>query len=221
MKPIEYFETAVRIVGLVLILYGLGYLAEFGAVQMGYATLQRTDVTYYLLMGIGSISLGFYFMRGGSHFVRFAYSEEPDGVEVKKSCPLTATLVLQPRQRIILMKHYPNFVLKLFHITLGIVVLIQSLFAVFHSLRMPLEGHLNIILPWFAGLEAIAAILFLIPKTIKIGGWILLAIFAFAVIVHGPLHGAPLFVYAAGVLLVMFYDRRLSEATAIPKDEAS
>jgi len=113
-----------------------------------------------------------------------------------------------------------KWLFSVFHYTLAIVVLIQSLFAVFHSLRTPLEGHVGTLLPWFAGLEAVAAVLFLIPKTIKIGGWILLAIFAFAIVVHGPLQGAPLFVYTAGVLLVMFSDRGRSETKDVSHDRA-
>ncbi|HTK27204.1 MAG TPA: hypothetical protein VL327_11645 [Pyrinomonadaceae bacterium] len=104
-----------------------------------------------------------------------------------------------------------DFFLKLFQFTLGIVVLIQSLLAVVHSLHEPLEGHVGKVLPWFAGLEAIAAVLLLIPQTIKIGGWILLAIFAIAIVVHGPVQGLPLIVYAAGVLLVMFCKQAAKE----------
>jgi len=81
MKPREYFETASRIIGLVLTLYGTGYLADFVAVQIGYYTLQHTDVAFYLLMGIGYVVVGLYFLRGASHFVRFAYSEEPEKIE--------------------------------------------------------------------------------------------------------------------------------------------
>ncbi|HTK37266.1 MAG TPA: hypothetical protein VL325_02125 [Pyrinomonadaceae bacterium] len=108
-----------------------------------------------------------------------------------------------------------DFFFKLFHVTLGIVMLIQSLLAVFHSMHEPLEGHIGKVLPWFAGLEAIAAILFLIPQAIKIGGWILLGIFTVAFIVHGPVQGMPLLVYAAGVLLVMFRKQVTRETNGI------
>lgn len=100
-----------------------------------------------------------------------------------------------------------------FHYTLAIVVFVQSILAVIHSIHEPLEGHLGKVLPWFAGLEALAAILLVIPKTLKIGGWILLAIFAIALIVHGPLQGAPLIVYAAGMILLMFYSPNEAKAT--------
>lgn len=95
-------------------------------------------------------------------------------------------------------------VYTIFHFTLGIVIFIQSLLTLFHSLHGPDESHLGKILPWFAGVEAFAAILLLIPQTLKIGAAILLAIFAVAIILHGPIQQISLFVYAAGVLLVMF-----------------
>ena len=91
----------------------------------------------------------------------------------------------------------------LFHLTLGVVVLIESVLAVVHALHSATTSHLNTILPWFAGIEALAAIMFLIPQTLKIGGPVLLLIFLAAIIVHGPADGMPLIVYAAGVIFVM------------------
>lgn len=92
-----------------------------------------------------------------------------------------------------------------FHLTLATIVFVESVMTVFHALHYPADSHLGMILPWFAGLEAIAAVLFAIPKTLKIGGWMLLVIFAFAIITHGPLHQMPLFVFAAGVIFVMVH----------------
>src|SRR5689334_12252117 len=91
----------------------------------------------------------------------------------------------------------------LFHVTLAVVVLIESVMTVVHSLHSQTESHLNHILPWFAGIEALAAVMFLIPQTLKIGGAILLLIFLTAIIVHGPADGMPLIVYAAGIVFVM------------------
>ena len=92
-----------------------------------------------------------------------------------------------------------------FHITLAAVVFIESIIAVFHSLHSTTQSHLGTILPWFAGIEALAALLLLIPKTLKIGGGLLLAIFVVAIVVHGPADQMPLFVYAAGVIFVMVH----------------
>jgi hypothetical protein len=92
-----------------------------------------------------------------------------------------------------------------FHLTLGIVIFVESVLAVVHSLHSQTESHLGSILPWFAGLEALAALMLLVPQTLRIGGGILLLIFVAAIIVHGPADGMPLFVYAAGVVFVMVH----------------
>ncbi len=101
----------------------------------------------------------------------------------------------------------------LFHLTLAVVILLESLLTVVHSLHSPTESHLNTILPWFAGLEALAAIMLLIPQTLKIGGAILLLIFLIAIVVHGPADGMPLIVYAAGVIFVMAHGSAYSTRT--------
>ena len=91
----------------------------------------------------------------------------------------------------------------IFHFTLTLIIFIESVITVFHSLHSTTQSHLGAILPWFAGLEAIAALMLLIPKTLKIGGAILLVIFAAALITHGPAGQMALFVYAAGIILLM------------------
>lgn len=100
-----------------------------------------------------------------------------------------------------------------FHFTLGAAVFIQSVLAVFHAVHSPIEGHLGILLPWFAGLEALAAVLFLIPGTLRIGGWILLAIFVVAIVIHGPVSEIPLFVYAAGIIFVLIHGSGSGQAS--------
>jgi hypothetical protein len=106
-----------------------------------------------------------------------------------------------------------------FHLTLAIVIFIESVMTVMHSLHSPVDSHLDIILPWFAGLEALAAVLLIIPWTLKIGGWILLVIFAVAIIVHGPLYQMPLFAYAAGVILIMVHGSAYSKTTELDSGE--
>ena len=90
----------------------------------------------------------------------------------------------------------------LFHCTLGTVVFIESvrtgLQAASRHPENPLGEHLVIL----AALEALAAILFLIPSTLKAGSWMLLAIFALAIVLHGPANELVLFVYAVGVIFV-------------------
>jgi hypothetical protein len=91
----------------------------------------------------------------------------------------------------------------IFRFTLVAVIFIESVLTAFYSLHSTTESHLGAILPWFASLEALAALLLLVPKTVKIGGAILLVIFIVALVVHGPAQQMSLFVYAAGVVLLM------------------
>jgi len=56
-----------------------------------------------------------------------------------------------------------------------------------------------------ASVEIIGAILFLIPRTLRYGAWILLTLFSIAFVAHlakGEL-AAPLLVYAAATFLVL------------------
>ena len=76
MKLTDLFGLATRIVGLIVSLYGMDWLIRFCLGQIGYFTLQKTDLTYYLIMGIVYLSAGAYFLRGAPHFVRYAYSED-------------------------------------------------------------------------------------------------------------------------------------------------
>ncbi len=94
-----------------------------------------------------------------------------------------------------------------FHLTLGAVVMVQSLITVLHAIRAGGVPHVNLALACFAGAEVIAALLFLLPATLRVGAAVLLVIFIFAIAFHG-LHGefqSSLFVYAAGVVLVMVH----------------
>jgi hypothetical protein len=93
----------------------------------------------------------------------------------------------------------------LFHLMLGTVIFVESVLTVVHSLHSQTQSHLASLLPWFAGLEALAAVMLLVPQTIKVGGSLLLLIFLAALIVHGPAEQMPLFVYAAGVIFVMVH----------------
>lgn len=93
--------------------------------------------------------------------------------------------------------------------TVGIVVLVQSCLLAFepgriHSFAKTGFPHwIRLALAWP---EIVAAILFLVPATSKIGAWVLLAIFGVAALLH-LLHGqydvSTLLVYAAGVFVVL------------------
>jgi hypothetical protein len=92
----------------------------------------------------------------------------------------------------------------------GLVVLLES----YRTLRFGISamhqaqshGIHPVILIALAAPEMIAAVLFLFPKTLIVGSYALLVIFALAVLVHilhGQLNFEVLLVYAAAVIVVM------------------
>jgi hypothetical protein len=90
-----------------------------------------------------------------------------------------------------------------FHLTLGGVVFLQALGVVLRAHSgggvFAMKSHVIIL----ALAEVLAALLFLFTKTTRIGGGILLVIFAIAMFLHGIRSELTLLVYAAGVVLVM------------------
>ena len=92
-----------------------------------------------------------------------------------------------------------------FHATLGIVVAVESVRTVFRAL----QGHPNHALLLLASVEAVGAVLFLVPRTLRLGAGAMLLTFAVAFLVHAPrgeVHPA-LLVYAAGTVLVVVRHR--------------
>lgn len=89
-----------------------------------------------------------------------------------------------------------------FHFTLAIVVLLQSVWGVKHALST--ANHALLVL---AIVETLAAIVFMVPQTIRLGGLVLLSVFAIAFsvgLVHGELN-LGLLVYAAGTLFIVIH----------------
>jgi len=78
MNGSDLFGSALRVTGLIVSLCGLDWLVRFSMGQLGYFTLERTDITFYLIMGVLQSAVGLYLMRGAPHFVRYAYHEETD-----------------------------------------------------------------------------------------------------------------------------------------------
>jgi hypothetical protein len=95
----------------------------------------------------------------------------------------------------------------IFHCVLGAVVFLESVITVLHAHgRGQAQPH-ALALVLFAGAEAIAALLFLLPATMRVDAIILLLIFGVAFVIHGVQGDPPLtlLVYAAGVALVMIH----------------
>lgn len=110
--------------------------------------------------------------------------------------------------------------LVVLHWALGLILLLESCLFAFS----PAQGHALArtgFPPWLpvalGSAEALAALLFLVPRTMRLGGWLLLGTFLLAAVVH-VLHGSPnvgsLAIYAIAVLLVMdAYARRVSPSS--------
>ncbi len=91
-----------------------------------------------------------------------------------------------------------------FHFTLGAVVLIQSVSTALQAAGVGAAPPANWQLVGFATLEALAAILFLVPRTTRPGGALLTVVLPVAFAVHalGGHVELGLLVYAAGALFV-------------------
>jgi hypothetical protein len=98
-------------------------------------------------------------------------------------------------------------------LVLGVDVLIQSsLLAFGPSFTHPgLPDWVPVILGW---IEILAAVLFLVPRTLMIGGWSLLVCIAGAVLIHlhmGEFNVGPLLVLAVAVVVVMVHHKETRE----------
>jgi len=113
-----------------------------------------------------------------------------------------------------------NFSIPLLRWTLGLVVLLESCQFVFSTSAAHFLAEAGLpswTQPVLGGAEIVAAVLFLMPFTALVGSYLLLVIFALAVLVH-ILHGqyevAGLVVYAAAVFVCMAHsENRTAEAT--------
>jgi putative oxidoreductase len=105
--------------------------------------------------------------------------------------------------------------LVVLRLILGMVVLIQSFLFLYGGesaaffARHGLPDAVRLILGWS---EVVAAVLFLVPITTVVGAWLLLVVFAGAIllhILHGQYEVGGLLVYSAAVYVVLaFRDSR-------------
>ena len=92
-----------------------------------------------------------------------------------------------------------------FHLTLASVVFVQSVLAVFKALLA--EPDANWHLFSLASVEAVAAILFAIPLTLRFGGIALCLVFIVAFTAHAIVgeFELGLLVYGAGTVFILFH----------------
>lgn len=94
-----------------------------------------------------------------------------------------------------------------FHLTLGLALFYLSVRTVLHALAAA-GGQRDPHVALLASVEAIGAALFLLPRTVRVGGVLLLLTILVAVVVHAATAGelrADLLVYAAGTWFVMVH----------------
>jgi uncharacterized membrane protein HdeD (DUF308 family) len=92
--------------------------------------------------------------------------------------------------------------------TLGMLLVMYSVQTVWHAFaagRDGIEVHVAIL----GAIEAMAGLLFLVPRTMRAGGACLLAVFAVAFVLHGMKgeFASQLLLYAVGVSFVMVHGR--------------
>ena len=78
MRPEEWFALALRVLGVIEILYGLGYLLDSSLFRLGYFNYPETTPGYYVIAGIAFTVVGLYLMRGAPLIVAIAYPPEAD-----------------------------------------------------------------------------------------------------------------------------------------------
>ena len=94
-----------------------------------------------------------------------------------------------------------------FHLTLASVVFVQSVFAVFKALLAEPDANANWHIFILASVEAVAAILFVIPATLRFGGIVLCLVFSVAFTAHAIVgeFELGLLVYGAGTVFILFH----------------
>jgi hypothetical protein len=106
-------------------------------------------------------------------------------------------------------------------VTLGVVLLVASVETLRGALNGAMVGPSHVHLALLAGIEAVAALLFLLPRTMRMGGIGLLATFAVAFLAH-VLAGEfrwMLLLYAAATTFVLVHGP-VSWRTALGRSEA-
>jgi len=91
------------------------------------------------------------------------------------------------------------------HLTLGVVVFVASARTALAALQPGLSGGTNWHIVLLGTVEAIGALLFLLPKCTRVGGAVMLATFGIAIVAHALQREFPgnLLVYAAATWFVM------------------
>ena len=78
MRVEDWFAVAVRVVGVVIFIYGLGWLLDSFLFRLGYFNYLDTSPGYYLIVGLAQVLVGLYLVRGAPHLAGLAYPTEDE-----------------------------------------------------------------------------------------------------------------------------------------------
>jgi hypothetical protein len=78
MRVEEWFALAIRVIGVAVFLYGIGYLLDSSLFHLGYFNYPESSPGYYVIAGIAYGVAGLYLIRGAPHIVRFAYPADEE-----------------------------------------------------------------------------------------------------------------------------------------------
>ncbi|HZI88641.1 MAG TPA: hypothetical protein VFD48_17540 [Pyrinomonadaceae bacterium] len=87
----ELFGLAVRILGVVLICFGLQDLLDSSMLRLGYFTLPDSTPAYYLIRGLITLVAGAYLLRGAPLLAEIAYRVDDEDDEATKISRSTKT----------------------------------------------------------------------------------------------------------------------------------
>lgn len=78
MGPKEWFAVAIRVLGAILVLYGLAFLMDSLLFRVGYVTYLDVSQLYYVIWGLSYGAVGLYLLRGAPLIVYFAFPEDDE-----------------------------------------------------------------------------------------------------------------------------------------------
>lgn len=91
MRPEEWFAVALRAIGVVVFLYGAGFLFDSALLSLGYFNQPDPSPSYYMIVGIFYVIVGLYLLKGAPHIVRFSYPREEEEEEEEQNVDKNGT----------------------------------------------------------------------------------------------------------------------------------
>jgi hypothetical protein len=78
MRVEDWFSVALRVVGVLILVSGLGLLLDSLLLKLGYFFYPDSSPGYYLIAGSAQVAVGIYLARGAPLLLAFAYPTEDE-----------------------------------------------------------------------------------------------------------------------------------------------